>query len=65
MLRFQFLLLLNVATARCEARFRSGANGCGDKNGEIVELNNAVFDLKQAGRKWLLRLSNKVFVKKV
>ena len=31
-------------------------DGCGDKSGEIVKLNKAVYGLKQAGRQWSLRL---------
>ena len=38
--------------------------GCGDKSGEIVKLNKAVYGLKQAGRQWSLRLTQ-VLVEKV
>ena len=39
-------------------------DGCGDKSGEIVKLSKAVYGLKQAGRQWLLRLTQ-VIVEKV
>ena len=38
--------------------------GCGDKSGEIVKLNKAVYGLKQAGRQWSLR-PTQVLVEKV
>ncbi|CAM9895183.1 unnamed protein product [Ascophyllum nodosum] len=39
-------------------------DGCGDKSGEIVKLNKAVYGHKQAGRQWSLRLTQ-VLVEKV
>ena len=39
-------------------------DGCGDKSGEIVKLNKAVYGLKQAGRQWSLRLTH-VLVEKI
>ena len=32
-------------------------DGCGDKSGEIMKLNKAVYGIKQAGRQWPLRLN--------
>ena len=32
-------------------------DGCGDKSGEIVKLNKAVYGPKQAGRQWSFRLT--------
>ena len=38
-------------------RYMKLPDGCGDKSGEIVKLNKAVYGLKQAGRQWPLRLN--------
>ena len=39
-------------------------DGCGDKSGRVVKLNKSVYGLKQAGRRWAMRLGD-VLVSKV
>ena len=39
-------------------------DGCGDNSGRVVKLNKSVYGLKQAGRRWAMRLGD-VLVSKV
>ena len=39
-------------------------DGCGDTSGRVVKLNKSVYGLKQAGRRWAMRLGD-VLVSKV